>query len=176
MQVNIFSIPIFIGNIDTSKLKFKEQKYEQAWHSQTPSSYKQSKDEFLLEDESSHYLNEIIRKVLLEKLKVNCKFGVAQIWTNKYEKNDYQEEHIHSGHQFSFIIYSNIQESKTVFISEYRSLNESFKLQNIIEDEFNVECRSNQIIIFPSFLKHRVDRLDHSGETIAGNINIEWQK
>ena len=176
MQVNIFSIPIYIANIEASKLKFKQQKYEQEWSSKTPSSYKQSKNEFLLEDESAHYLYDVIKKVFLEKLKRNCKFNVAQIWTNRYEKNDYQEEHIHSGHQFSFIIYSNIQESKTVFISEYRSLNESFNLREIIEDEFKVECRSNQIVIFPSFLKHRVDRLDHSGETIAGNINIEWLK
>jgi len=176
MQVNIFSIPIFIGNINAEKLKFKEQIFDKTWASNTPSSFAHSENTFLLEDASQDYLAKIIKNLLFDKIKCPCEFKISRIWTNKYEKNDYQEEHTHPGAQFSFIVYSNVVESKTVFISEYKPLNESYYLENIIESTFNVPCRSNQIVIFPSFLKHRVDRNDYSGETIAGNIIIQWQK
>jgi len=40
MIINIFSIPIFIGNINASKIKFiKKIKTEDTWLSKTPSSY-----------------------------------------------------------------------------------------------------------------------------------------
>ena len=40
MKINIFSIPIFLGNIDVKKIKIENQTYKKNWTSETLSSYK----------------------------------------------------------------------------------------------------------------------------------------
>ena len=146
MKINIFSIPIFLGNIDAKKIK--------------------------IENQSTLYLLETIIKLITPEINKKFSINLSSIWTNKYSKNDYQEEHIHCGSDFSFIIYSKIKESKTVFVSDYKYLIETFNLLSLFPTEFNLSCRSNQIVVFPSFLKHRVDKNNFSGETISGNVKI----
>ena len=104
----------------------------------------------------------------------NNTIDLKNIWINKYEKNDYQEEHIHTDSNFSFIIYSKVKESNTVFLSRDKEIIESFKMVDLFEPTFEVPCQSNQIIIFPSFLRHRVKRVDENYETISGNINLNF--
>tara|TARA_R110000796_G_scaffold218727_1_gene334668 strand:+ start:2427 stop:2954 length:528 start_codon:yes stop_codon:yes gene_type:complete len=170
MKINIFSIPIFLGNIDVKKIKIENQTYKKNWTSETLSSYKSPN--ISLDEKSTLYLLKIISKLIVPEVKNKFNINLLDIWTNKYSKNDYQEEHIHCGSDFSFIIYSKIKESKTVFVSDYKYLIETFNLLSLFPTEFNLSCRSNQIVVFPSFLKHRVDKNNFSGETISGNVKI----
>ena len=173
MKVNLFQIPIFIGNIDCSKIILESDGLEKTWNSQTLSSHnfpiKMSKD-------SLDYLLEKIWNLIQSEFKTDFKIKLHSIWENFYKENDYQEKHIHPGSHFSFIIYKDIDESKTVFFNPNSNLILSFYLglmnnMYLGDLSFKPECRKNQIIVFPSFLEHLV--LKHSNSvTISGNIQI----
>ena len=45
MIVNLFEIPIYIGEVDLNKIKLINQKLEKIWLSDTNSSYKNTLDE-----------------------------------------------------------------------------------------------------------------------------------
>ena len=59
MILNLFEIPIFIGEIDLKKIKLKNRKLEKTWLSDTNSSYKKTLDENIesvIEKDSLIYL------------------------------------------------------------------------------------------------------------------------
>jgi hypothetical protein len=171
MEINIFNIPVFIGNIDCKKIIFLNQKFEKTWLSKTQSSWKFS-NQINIEEKTIQYILKTIADLILPKFKVDFTLSLLHIWTNKYKKNDYQEEHIHPQSHFSFVIYKKVKESNTVLISPYKELLNAFQMQNMFPEDFHVKCKSDQIIIFPSFLKHLVKKHDYSSETISGNIEI----
>ena len=57
MRLDLFSIPIFIDNIDTSKINLTNKNFEKTWNSQTPSSFN---FENTLDEDSFNYLFTII--------------------------------------------------------------------------------------------------------------------
>lgn len=174
MQIDLFSIPIFIGNINCSKINLNNIKFEKTWHSETLSSHNFNNT---LDKDSSYYLLNKISKMLANNILVPHKIYLKNIWENRYN-NDFQEKHIHSQSHFSFVIYKKIKESKTVFFSGVSNLINSFyddsflSKTNFFKTDFNPECTENQIIIFPSFLEHMVKKTN-DGITISGNIIIE---
>ena len=171
MITNLFETPIFVSNIDAKKIKFKEQKITvtKDWISKTVSSFAHKNT---LTESSLKYLMDCIVKSLDRKYR-NYEIGLTNIWTNKYNKDDYQEPHIHPFSTFSFIIYKNVKESETYFLSPYRDLIASFNVGNIFESMYKLECRNNQMVIFPSFVKHGVHK-NSNNETIAGNIKFRF--
>jgi hypothetical protein len=174
MKINLFSIPIFIGNIDAEKITLENETFSQSWLSKTNSSFN-DRQNIKLNNDSVMYLLENISKLLKQEIKNSFEISIKSIWTNKYNINDYQEEHIHSGSHFSFVIYKNIKESKTVFISPWKDLIGAYEMNDLFLTDFNVECRSNQICVFPSFLKHMVLKNNFPGETISGNLYVKVQ-
>jgi hypothetical protein len=94
----------------------------------------------------------------------------------KYINNDFQEKHIHTNSDFSFVIYKEVEESKTLFFSPNNYLINSFYENKYLNKYFNTtfipKLKKDQIIIFPSYLEHMVKKCSNS-ITIAGNINIE---
>jgi hypothetical protein len=172
MQLNIFNIPVFIENIDCNKLKFNEALFQETWESKTQSTF-ESGNHFL-NKESSDYLLSIIAEMLYPELKKKFTINLQRIWINRYSKNDYQEEHTHKLSHFSFIIYSKVEQSNTVFLSAYREIVEAYDMSELFETKYQFPCRSNQIILFPSFLRHRVKKLNCDYETISGNITLNF--
>ena len=176
MQIDLFSIPIFIGNIDCSKINLNNVKFENTWHSKTLSSHNFDNT---LDEDSTHYLLSKISKMLFSNISAPHKIYLKSIWENRYS-NDFQEKHIHTESHFSFVIYKKIKESKTVFFSGFHNLINAFyntaflNKTNFFKTEFNPECTENQIIVFPSFLEHMVQKTN-DGITISGNIIIEIQ-
>jgi len=171
MKLNLFSTPVFIINIDTNKIIKKNGSFKKTWLSETSSSHAEGD---ILEVESSNYLLEEIGKVLAKEIKKTLKISLDHIWENRYEVGDFQERHNHPGSHFSFIIYKEIKDSKTIFVNPNEDLILSYfnsKL-NLFEQNFKPDCRSGQMILFPSYLHHMVAKTDQS-VTIAGNIKIE---
>jgi len=171
MKLNIFSIPIYIGNIDTDKKKILNKGSEKTWLSKTESSHNFANK---IDEKSWLYLQNIIANLLKEDFNFSYKLTLKSIWENKYLEKDFQENHIHTGSHLSFIIYKKVENSNTVFVRPNNNLFESFYEGkfNILNNTFKPECRSNQIIIFPSCLEHMVMNNNNS-ETIAGNLLIE---
>jgi hypothetical protein len=171
MKLNIFPIPIYIGNIDSGKINISHQGFEKTWLSETESSHNFSNK---IDSSSWSYLQNIIAQLLKEDFNFNYKLFLNSIWENNYSKDDFQESHIHRESHFSFIIYKEVEKSSTVFFRPDKNLFESFYGNefNIFNYQYVPECRSNQIIIFPSCLEHMVIRSDKS-KTIAGNLTIK---
>lgn len=173
MQINLFSIPIFVDNIDASKINFDNLEYKNNFQSAVKSSYDTNSQ---INKESMKYLVEIIGKNIFEFIKKGFKLEIDNIWQNFYDNNDFQEKHIHVRSDFSFIIYKKIKESTTVFVAPHSYITESFYsgkfLEQYFETFFQPKCRENQIIIFPSFLEHMV-KTTSNALTISGNIQVK---
>tara|TARA_R100000664_G_scaffold30113_1_gene42399 strand:- start:451 stop:969 length:519 start_codon:yes stop_codon:yes gene_type:complete len=170
MKIDLFSIPIYISNIDVNKINLLPKKFDKTWLSETPSSIGAQN---MLERKSLDYLLHEIS--LLLNITQNYKIKLDMIWENHYKDGDFQEAHAHAGSHFSFIIYKKIDESKTVFLNPAITLIDSYYENckyNPIQTSFTPKCRQGQMIVFPSFLLHMVKK-SNDCETIAGNVSIE---
>ena len=177
MKINLFSVTIFIENIDLNKINLDNKGFEETWESKTISSHNFTNQ---LTNESSEYILRIIGNVLKQELNINFFLKINSIWENKYIDKDYQEKHLHPGSHFSFIIYKDVEKSNTTFIhlgerlisSYIDNAKELFKMFPIL---YKPVCTKGQIVIFPSFLEHMVLKNSKS-LTIAGNLNIDFNK
>ena len=178
MRLDLFSIPIFIDNIDSSKINLTNENFEKTWNSKVTSSFN---FENILDKESANYLFKIIASSISKHFYTNQKIELLNIWENKYFKNDFQEKHKHPHSHFSFIIYKDVEEGKTIFFNPAIDLIESyyppyfFNQTNFFQLEFLPKCRKDQIVIFPSFLEHMVQNINNS-VTISGNFKIQTTK
>ena len=168
MIYNLFSTPIFYGDIDSEKIVFEKQnEFIPSWMSRAQST-KSHNFVNALKNESKIYLLKKISELMSEKF-TGFEVDLINIWTNKYKNNDYQEPHIHPKSHFSFIIYSKVQESKTYFLAPNDYLVESFGMESIYKTKDFLRFKNNSIVIFPSFLPHGVQPSENQ-ETIAGNL------
>ena len=174
MRLNLFSIPIYISNIDLDKIKLKNIKVKRQWLSKTESSHGYHNE--IAEGSQTHILQTIL-KLLDYDIHKPYKLALTSVWQNNYKNNDYQDRHSHPGSHFSFIIYKKVKQSNTVFFNPFLQLMESYYPKNnpintiLIDSSFKVECRQGQIVVFPSFLEHMV--LKHNNSvTISGNTLI----
>ena len=68
MFLELFKIPVFIGNINIDKINLKNQNFKKTWLSETSSSYRESFSNVTkMEKESIKYLMETIVYILEEK-------------------------------------------------------------------------------------------------------------
>ena len=177
MIINLFEIPIYIGEIDLKKIKLKNNKLEKTWISDTSSSYKKSLDQDIqnvIDKDSSSYLLKSIVKLLEEKQQEKFKIFLINIWENIYKNKDFQEPHIHTKSDFSFIIYKKVEKKggKTLFFNPSRNFIEPFSnISYMYAKTFQPFCKEGQIILFPSFLEHMVLKTSNQ-HTFSGNIGF----
>jgi len=175
MKLDLFSVPIFIENINTSKINVNNINFEKTWNSQTISSFNFANT---INNESADYLLKKIANSISPFFDKSFKIQILNIWENRYNKDDFQEKHTHPQSHFSFVIYKKVEEGKTIFFNPAINLIESyypapyfFQSTNFFQLEFKPKCKNNQIVIFPSFLEHMVQKINDS-ITISGNITI----
>ena len=174
MKIDLFSIPIWIGNIDASKVIVNDTNISESFRSDIQTSFKEQNN---ISDESLDYLYSVMVKLLNKTITRPYHLKLDHIWNNYYRTDDYQELHTHPGSDVSFIIYKKIEESSTVFQNPNYALlggyyYESDLLNKIFGGtDYQPECRENQIVIFPSFLEHYVKKTSNA-LTIAGNASI----
>lgn len=174
MQIDLFSIPIWIGNIDASKIIVNDTNLKETFRSNIETSFNKQNN---ISDNSLEYLYSVIIKLLNKTITSPYNIKLGHIWNNYYKSDDFQEIHTHPGSDVSFIIYKKIIESSTIFQnpnysvlgSYYHKCDTLLKLFGNID--YRPECRENQIVIFPSFLEHYV-RKTSDAITISGNLNI----
>tara|TARA_R100001460_G_scaffold73310_3_gene114223 strand:- start:239 stop:772 length:534 start_codon:yes stop_codon:yes gene_type:complete len=170
--IDLFSTPIFIGNIDSSKIKLKSSSTSETFVSELQTTFNVDTK---ISEESVKYLLDTVVKLLNEKLTQEFEVSLQNIWENKYKNNDFQDVHIHPGAHLSFIIYKKIKSSNTVFFHPSKNLLGCFyddcwkKTKLFGPQHFEVQCRENQMVVFPSFLEHMVKKTSDA-VTIAGNL------
>ena len=166
---SIFEIPIFEIDIDLNRIDVPDGLYKRMWESKVKSNIdscvQPSKEtlEYLI-DKMTECFSELHDKI--------DAIEFCQIWRNKYEQSDFQGYHTHSVTNWSFIIYEDVEISKTEFINPNMSdiLNQCHMPDS---KDFPVKyvpnLESGKMILFPSWLPHQVLN-GNVGSTISGNI------
>tara|TARA_B100001250_G_scaffold209030_1_gene179403 strand:- start:47 stop:568 length:522 start_codon:yes stop_codon:yes gene_type:complete len=168
MRNDFFSVPFFIDKVDLDKIKIIDESQQPTFRSGLMTSLRTNKQ---VSNETIEHLSDIISKNIDT---IGVKYGSAkidEIWRNTYTNQDFQDPHIHCYSQWSFIIYEDVDISRTVFLNPYRFRVES---QMSMYDEYFMmdyrpELHKGDIIIFPSFVEHYV-LSGGTGTTIAGNV------
>ena len=174
MKLNLFSTPVYIGNIDVDKIVIENKGFKKNWYSETESSYSYQN---VIDQKSGEYILEVVNSLIGGDLPPHKTYKLLNIWENKYGNGDFQERHVHPQSHFSFIIYKKVINSNTIFYNPSLNLIDAYydfkllKHLNSFDQTIKPECRSGQIIIFPSFIEHMVVK-NNDSITIAGNINI----
>ncbi len=105
----------------------------------------------IVEEKSNKFLN-----TYEDKLKINGEYCIKNIWYNAYGKNQFQEPHTHGDALFSGCYYLKFNKNihdQTTFYNPNFNLDYS-KLENNSYFCFTPDCEEDDVIIFPSFLKH----------------------
>ena len=168
MKIDLFSIPVFLKNIDIHSIDLKSESFEKRWLSNTLSSYKKTNQ---LKNESLNYLLKIIGESIVDTIPFEAELSLIDMWENRYDENDFQEKHIHNDSHFSFIIYVSGESSKTVLSAPNEYLIRSLDQDNIFKTSLDIEARPGQILIFPSYLEHMVKPSTNT-VTYSGNVRI----
>ena len=171
MNLDLFSVPFFIGNIDLKRIKL-EVEMGTAFTSETPSSYCEKN---LLDPESEKYLMKVLVDLLGEKFS-HFSVVLMSIWRNEYLNNDFQEPHVHIGSKFSFIIYEKVVTPHTIFYNPAKYLLDATfgdELTRYHTRQFTPSVRKGQLILFPSYIEHMVNK-NSDQVTISGNIDFKF--
>jgi uncharacterized protein (TIGR02466 family) len=124
------------------------------------SSFKKEKS--ISEDFEDYLLDEIeeklkqFLKIYVKKINIRGDYIINHIWYNAYGKNQFQEPHNHGDALFSGCYYLKFNKNihhQTTFYNPNFNLDYS-KLENNSYFCFTPDCEEDDVIIFPSFLKH----------------------
>jgi len=128
------------------------------WDCLVHSSFNNQKDDKIPED-----LLDIIEKKIIEfledspnELKIRGTYILNQTWYNIYGKNQFQEPHTHGMSLFSGCYYLKLNKDihyQTTFYNPNFNLDYS-KLEKNPYFCFTPDCDEDDLIIFPSYLKH----------------------
>ena len=114
----VFPAPFFIEKIDLDKISFTTDdiEYNPSFMSEIPTTLGND----LLSQEAYEYLHGFIGECIGQIS--DEPFVIGQPWRNKYVESDWQDPHIHSGAQWSFVIYESVGVSRTVFMNPARKV------------------------------------------------------
>ena len=101
----VFAAPFFIEEIDLSKVDLVSETYQPTFLSQCLTTL--GSDKFT--DESYEYVKGLIAECIQQF--IPDEFVIGQVWRNRYTEHDWQDPHIHSGAQWSFIIVESVEHS-----------------------------------------------------------------
>ena len=163
----VFASPFFLEPIDLDKVNLVSEDYQPTFLSGCPTTL--GSDNFT--DESYQYVHGLIKECIGQFLE--DEFVIGQVWRNRYEKSDWQDPHIHSGSQWSFVIVESVEASRTVFMNPSRKLimNQWAMYGTAISMDFIPNLPAGNIIIFPSWIEHFVTS-GNEGTTISGNVYL----
>tara|TARA_Y100000004_G_scaffold115416_1_gene129609 strand:+ start:78 stop:614 length:537 start_codon:yes stop_codon:yes gene_type:complete len=173
MRKDIFAIPIFEFEVDLKfiNIPVKDEDFRPTWESRVPSSFVASRNAKIPKP-TLHYLSDKILECLRTLKDPVTKISIDGIWKNKYDVSDFQGYHTHSNTTWSFIVYEDVEESKTQFINPSMSDIQNHSPLGRSDDMpvmYMPKLKSGWMILFPSWLPHQV-LSGNSGTTISGNI------
>jgi hypothetical protein len=187
MKYNIFNSIIWKSKINylnkNELIKTIEQNYKKnpnqtpkEWKCMVHSSFKLNDNQIptdllkIIENKSNKFLD-----IYEKQLKIKGEYYINNIWYNAYGKHQFQEPHIHGDSLFSGCYYLKFNKNihhQTTFYNPNFNLDYS-KLKGNSYFCFNPDCEEDDIIFFPSFLKHGTQGIsDINAEDIRITISF----
>ena len=87
MKIDLFSIPIWIGNIDASKIIVNDTNLGETFRSNIETSFSKQNN---ISDDSLEYLYSVIIKLLNRTITSPYNIELGHIWNNYYKSDDFQ--------------------------------------------------------------------------------------
>lgn len=118
------------------------------------------------------YLNNYFTDVL--KIKNTATPYITQSWLNYTNKGEFHHEHSHPNSYLSGVLYINTTENDCITFhkQEYEQIQLGIKEYNTFNSStWRVPVREGMIIIFPSNLKHSVDKIKEDKTRISLSFN-----
>ena len=97
MRLDLFSLPIWIGNINATNINIDVSNVKKLWLSKTPSTHYLGSNN-KLEPEQEKYVLETISKLISKDIKNKFKIWLLNMWVNDYKKMTIKR-HIYMGDQ-----------------------------------------------------------------------------
>ena len=170
MKHDLFTVPFFTDKVDLDKIQIVDESTAPTFRAGLQTSLRTNKQ---VSHGTIQHLSEIISRNINT---LGVKYGTAkieEIWRNLYTPTDFQDPHIHCYSQWSFVVYEDVDVSRTVFLNPYRFRVES--QMAMYDSYFNMDYRpelgTGDIIIFPSWVEHYV-LTGGEGSTISGNVFV----
>ena len=168
MKYNIFNSMMWKSKINypnkNQLIKIIQKNYEKnpnqtpkGWKCMLHSSFKTKDNQIpndlleIVENKSNEFLD-----ICEKELGMKGEYYISDIWYNAYGANQFQEPHTHGGALFSGCYYLKFNKQfhhQTTFYNPNYNLNYS-KLENNSYFCFTPDCEEDDLIIFPSHLKH----------------------
>ena len=123
-----------------------------------------SDDSYLLRNEKfkdiKNFLGEAVNKFTTNVLNTKQRLVITQCWANRNPKGSKHHEHVHPNSIVSGVMYFQINE-KLPPIQFSKDKQDGMKLDpekynHINSESFMLPCKSGELILFPSSLKHSV--------------------
>ena len=149
---------------------------------QSPSLY----PKFELNDEMIKFLKEIENKLseVSNTIGFNSKIKITNYWANINRKHCYNVDHAHQGSLLSAVFYVKVPENsgKITFLNPNAHVMESYlhgknltlnydSVHCALSSTFTAEPKENCLIIFPSWLIHRVELNNSDEDRISISFN-----
>lgn len=110
----------------------------------------------------------------LQELGILTQYIFTNGWINISEKHNYQEQHGHSGSMLSLIYYLDIPNNSgnTVFKKIYETQRvQSTELNSLNAITHKVEAKTNDLVIFPSYMPHFVTKNKSHDKRLTMSFN-----
>tara|TARA_R110000744_G_scaffold317932_1_gene424504 strand:+ start:139 stop:753 length:615 start_codon:yes stop_codon:yes gene_type:complete len=178
---NIFPVPIYISQMER-KFSKKENVYFFEGKKDLLINYgnkntknrdvlntKDLKDlKIILEDHLKKYFRDILRA------KNTSKLYITQSWINYTDKGEFHHEHTHSNSYLSGVLYLNTTDKDRITFhkTEYEQIQLAVEEYNTFNSPtWHIPVKQGMIIIFPSSLKHSVEKVMEKDTRISLSFN-----
>ena len=96
------------------------------------------------------------------------------MWVNISKKESYQEIHDHGDYLFSGTIYTNVDNYSGNFVLQNPLSVENILMRdsNILSKSYSITPKNSMIVLFPSWMQHRVSQNKSNIDRISISFNI----
>ena len=186
-----FSVPLFVHDfpieqLDTIQQEIKNSindisadKKNSPWGDRVETTF--SKEQLV--NDVEQYGLQALHSAILESVNSYCgnikypnpDFALTESWFNFYQTSDFQYDHTHPQNRISGVYYYNATESdgKIRFQTPNPHMQfGGFPSDRIAVDAVSYRPKTGRIILFPSWLSHRVNINETTGERISIAFNL----
>ena len=188
MKYNIFTSEIWKTKLEYDKknelIEIIEKSYfsnpnqtPPKWNCKVHSSF--GKEFSLIPNDLVNLLQEKVDKYVKtnkNNFNLDGKYFINEIWFNAYKHEQFQEPHTHGNTLFSGCYYLKFNKKihhQTTFYNPNYNI-DFFKVKNNSYFSVEIDCDEDDVIIFPSFLRHGTNGMKDKSKDVELRITISF--